>query len=164
MAAKPTQNKDGEKPKAGIGGLVAVILILAGVAAAGGFTMVNHAMQVATDKSKLDNESAKMQIAVEYTGTMLTEPLPPVITNMATADSWVRIEAALVYDGASGKLPAPLPVEITEDILALMRTLTLSQVAGPSGFLHLKGDITERAQQRSEGRISDVLILSLVFE
>jgi flagellar protein FliL len=112
----------------------------------------------------LDTEAAKKQIAAEYTGSMQTEVLPAVITNMATPDSWVRMEALLVYDRANGKLPATLPAEITEDILALMRTLTLSHVAGPSGFLHLKGDIVERASQRSEGRVSDVLISTLVFE
>ena len=162
MAGKSTQKTD--KPKGGLGGFIAVVLVLAGVAAAGGFSLVKHAMQVASDKAVADGEAAKKQIAVEYTGTMKTEILPPVITNLATPDSWVRMEAILVYDGADGKLPSTLPAEITEDILALMRTLTLSHVAGPSGFLHLKGDIVERANQRSEGRVSDVLISTLVFE
>ncbi len=164
MAGKQTQIKSDEKPKSGLVGFIAVVLVLAGVAAAGGYSLVNHAMQVTAAKAKLDTESAKKQIATAYTGTMLTEPLSAIITNLATPNSWVRMEASLVYDGASGKLPAALPLEITEDILALMRTLKLSQVAGPSGFLHLKGDIVERALQRSEGRVSDVLILSLVFE
>jgi flagellar protein FliL len=153
-----------DKAKSGIGGFIGVIVVLTGVAAAGGYSLVNHAMHVATDKSKIETETAKKTIAAEYTGTMQTVMLSPVITNMATPDSWVRMEASLVYDGADGKLPPNLPAEITEDILALMRTLTLGHVSGPSGFLHLKGDIVERAYQRSEGRVSDVLIQSLVFE
>ena len=148
----------------GLGGFIAIVLVLAGVAAAGGYGLVTHAMQVATDKSKADTETAKKAVSVEYTGTKQTVPLPPIITNMATPNSWVRMEATLVYDGAEGKLPATLPAEITEDILALVRSLTLGHVTGPSGFLQLKGDIAERAYQRSEGRVSDVLILSLVFE
>ena len=148
----------------GLGGFIAIVLVLAGVAAAGGYGLVTHAMQIATDKSKADTETAKKAVSVEYTGTKQTVPLPPIITNMATPNSWVRMEATLVYDGAEGKLPATLPAEITEDILALVRSLTLGHVTGPSGFLQLKGDIAERAYQRSEGRVSDVLILSLVFE
>ena len=159
MAAQKTV-----KASSGLGGFIAVVLVLAGVAAAGGYSLVTHAMQVATDKSKADSETAKKAVSTEYTGTKQTVPLPPIITNMATPDSWVRMEATMVYDGAEGKLPATLPAEITEDILALVRTLTLGHVSGPSGFLHLKGDIVERANQRSEGRVTDVLILSLVFE
>jgi flagellar protein FliL len=153
-----------EKPKSGIGGFLAVAFVLSGIAAAGGYSLVTHAMQVATDKSKQDTETAKKSVSVDYTGSMQTVPLPPVITNMANTNSWVRMEASLVYDGAEGNLPSTLPAEITEDILALMRTLTLAHVAGPSGFLHLKGDIVERANQRSGGRVKDVLVLSLVFE
>ena len=164
MAKKKPETAQNEKPKNAMGAFIGVVLVLAGVAAAGGYSLVDHAMKVATDKSKLDTETAKKSIAVEYTGTMQTVALTPVITNMATSDSWVRMEASLVYDGADGKLPPNLPAEITEDILALMRTLTLGHVSGPSGFLHLKGDIVERANQRSEGRVSDVLIQSLVFE
>jgi flagellar protein FliL len=152
------------KTKGGAGAFIGVVMVLAGVAAAGGYSLVNHAMQVATEKSKLDTEIAKKSLAVEYTGTMQTVVLQPVITNMATPDSWVRLEATLVYDGANGNLPAIIPAEITEDILALLRTLTLGHVSGPSGFLHLKGDIVERANQRSAGRVSDVLIQALVFE
>jgi flagellar protein FliL len=164
MAKQKPEMAKSEASKSGLGGFIGVVLVLAGIAAAGGFSLVNHAMHVAMDKSKLDTETAKKSIAVEYTGTMQTVALAPVITNMATPDSWVRMEASLVYDGADGKLPPNLPAEITEDILALMRTLTLGHVSGPSGFLHLKGDIVERANQRSEGRVSDVLIQSLVFE
>ena len=164
MAKQKPENVKTDKPKSGLGGFIGVVLVLAGVAAAGGYSLVNHAMHVATDKNKSDTETAKKSIAVEYTGTMQTVALAPVITNMATPESWVRMEASLVYDGADGKLPPNLPAEITEDILALMRTLTLGHVSGPSGFLHLKGDIVERANQRSEGRVSDVLIQSLVFE
>jgi flagellar protein FliL len=164
MANQKFENSKSEKTKAGLGGFIGVVLVLTGLAAAGGYTLVSHAMQVASDKSKLDTETAKKSIAIEYTGKMQTVALMPVITNMATPDSWVRMEATLVYDGSNGSLPATIPAEITEDILALMRTLTLGHVSGPSGFLHLKGDIVERANQRSAGRVSDVLIQSLVFE
>ena len=153
-----------EKPKSGLGRFIGVVLVLAGIAAAGGYSLVKHAMEVATQKSEHDTEIAKKQVSTEYTGTMQTVALKPVITNIATEGSWVRMEATLVYDSANGNLPAVVPAEITEDILALLRTLTLGHVSGPSGFLHLKGDVVERAHQRSQGRVSDVLIQSLVFE
>ncbi|MGL4406205.1 MAG: flagellar basal body-associated FliL family protein [Notoacmeibacter sp.] len=157
-------SKTSEAPKGGMAASIGVILVLAGLAAGGGYFLVNHAMSVAVENSKQDNEAAKQVISEAYSGTKHTLPLLPVITNMATQNSWVRMEAALVYDEAEGKLPQTLPAEITEDILALMRTLTIAHVSGPSGFMHLKEDIVERAFQRSEGRVSDVLILTLVFE
>lgn len=154
-------------PKTAANGMalsLGVILMLGALAGLGGFFLVNHAMKVAAEQSKQDNEAAKKTISEAYSGTKQSVSLPPVITNMATPDSWVRMEAALVFDGADGKLPQTLPSEITEDILAYMRTLTLGHVSGPSGFIHLKEDIVDRAYQRSEGRVGDVLILTLVFE
>jgi flagellar FliL protein len=53
---------------------------------------------------------------------------------------------------------------IHEDILAYMRTVTLQQVQGASGFRHLKTDLEERARIRSDGLATQLMIRTLLFE
>lgn len=150
--------------KGGMIGFLAVTLALAGVGAGGGFFLVRHAMEVARSEAKSESEAAKAEVKADYAGTRKAAGLPPIITNLATPGTWVRLEAAVVYDEAEGKLPPALPAEITEDILAFLRTLTVGHITGPSGFLHLKDDLNERAALRSNGVVKDVLIQMLVIE
>lgn len=88
--------------------------------------------------------------------------LEPITTNLAApAETWVRMEAAIVTDEA---LPQPLVEEIHQDLLAFLRTVKLHQVEGASGFQHLKADLEERAKIRSEGRVKQLLIRTLILE
>lgn len=45
-----------------------------------------------------------------------------------------------------------------------MRTVKLDQIQSASGFRHLKSDLEERADIRSDGRIKRVLIKTFLFE
>lgn len=155
-----------EAPKKA-GGLVAFLgltLILAGAGGGGGFFLVRHAMEVARSEAKAQAEAAPKDLPDSVAGTMRAEALPPLITTLATSGAWVRLEAAMVYNAEAGKLPPTLPMQLTEDMLAYLRTLTVAHISGPSGFLHLKQDLAERARIRSEDRVEDILIQVLVFE
>lgn len=93
---------------------------------------------------------------------LVTQDLPPITTNMAApTETWVRMDLSLLLD-------LPLPTEtaaaIHQDLLAFMRTVKMHQVEGPSGFQHLKADLRERAMIRSDGKVRDVLIRTLVYE
>lgn len=89
-------------------------------------------------------------------------PLEPVTTNLAAPrDIWVRMELAIVF---SAPPPPQLVRTIHEDILAYMRTVTLQQVQGASGFRHLKTDLEERARIRSDGLATQLMIRTLLFE
>lgn len=89
-------------------------------------------------------------------------PLEPVTTNLAAPrDVWVRMELAIVFTAP----PAPEMLRaIHDDIMAYMRTVTLQQVNGASGFRHLKTDLEERARIRSDGLATELLIRTLLFE
>ena len=91
--------------------------------------------------------------------------LPPIIANLADPpDAWVRIQATLVFDGALTQKPDVVAAEIAEDILAFMRTLTLAQIAGASGLQHLREDLNERAAIRSNGRVRELILQTLVVQ
>ena len=45
-----------------------------------------------------------------------------------------------------------------------MRTVPLAQLEGPSGFLHLREDLNDRARIRSGGKVRELVVHALVLE
>lgn len=91
--------------------------------------------------------------------------LPPVITNLADpSTAWVRLQTAIVYDKKDVAKPQMLAATITGDILAYMKTVTLTQIGGASGLEHLREDLNERASIRSKGRVRELIIQTLVVQ
>jgi flagellar FliL protein len=54
--------------------------------------------------------------------------------------------------------------EIRQDVLAYLRTLSLAQIQGPSGLLHLREDLNERVKLRSKGVIQELVLESLIVQ
>jgi flagellar protein FliL len=88
--------------------------------------------------------------------------LEGITTSLADpTDVWARMELALVFDD----VPDPVLAEqIHQDFLAYLRTVKSRQIEGASGFQHFKTDLEERARIRSDGRVKQVLIRTLLFE
>ncbi|MBX3531273.1 MAG: flagellar basal body-associated FliL family protein [Rhizobiaceae bacterium] len=89
-------------------------------------------------------------------------PLETITTNLADpTEVWVRLELALVFT----EQPDPeLAETVHQDILAYMRTVKARQIERPSGFQHLRSDLDERARVRSDGKVKQVLIRTMLFE
>lgn len=91
--------------------------------------------------------------------------LPPIVTNLAApTDIWVRMEASLLFEGKTLPHGEAMAGEISGDILAYMRTLTLAQIQGVAGLQHLRADLSERASIRSEGKVRELIIKALVVQ
>jgi flagellar protein FliL len=91
--------------------------------------------------------------------------LPPIVTNMGqTSETWVRLQAAVVFDSTGIEKPDVMVKEIAGDILGFMQTLSVRQLTGPSGLQHLREDLNERAIMRSDGRVRELVIESLVVQ
>lgn len=88
--------------------------------------------------------------------------LEPITSNLLyPADSMVRIELALLFKGPPDVAMAET---IHQDVLAYLKTVSLQDIQGPSGFRNLKDDIQERVDLRSEGRVSQVMFRTFVVE
>jgi flagellar FliL protein len=101
----------------------------------------------------------------KYTSDTMVRALEPIITNLASPiDTWVRIETAVVFK--AGALPNPdvALAEIRQDEIAYLRTISLSQLEGPSALQHLREDLNERASLRTGGKVSEVVIQTLVVQ
>jgi flagellar FliL protein len=91
--------------------------------------------------------------------------LPAVVTNLgAPQDTWVRLEASFIYDPKVTLHPDALGGQIADDILAFLRTISLSQIQGIAGLQNLRLDINERAAIRSNGSVKELVIRSLVIQ
>jgi flagellar FliL protein len=95
---------------------------------------------------------------------MATLDVPPVVTNLAAPpDVWIRIEGSILFEG---KLPhgEALVGQISSDLLAFMRTQTLQQIQGVAGLQHLRQDLNERVSTRTDGKVREYIIKSLVVQ
>jgi len=91
--------------------------------------------------------------------------LPAIVTNLGSpADTWIRLEASFIYDPKITPHPDALGGQISDDILAFLRTISLSQVQGIAGLQNLRLDINERAAIRSNGAVKELVIRSLVIQ
>ncbi|MBV8662199.1 MAG: flagellar basal body-associated FliL family protein [Hyphomicrobiales bacterium] len=91
--------------------------------------------------------------------------LPPIVTNLGGAsDVWIRLEASIVYDTKALPHPEAVAGEIAADELAYLRTATLAQMEGPIGMQGIRQDLAERAKIRSGGKVSELIIRTLVVQ
>lgn len=91
-------------------------------------------------------------------------PLAPIVTNLAEGASvWIRIEASLVFDEVPPDADA-LAARIQEDVVGYLRTVSLKQIEGATGFQYLSEDLNERARARSDGLVRELIIQGLIVE
>ncbi|MCG7392047.1 flagellar basal body-associated FliL family protein [Microvirga sp. ACRRW] len=103
--------------------------------------------------------------ASAYTGDITIRKLAAVVTNLAGSETdWIRLEASLVYKGGIEFNPELLVAEARQDILAYLRTVTLAQIQGPSGLLHVREDLNERVKIRSNGLVQELVLETLVVQ
>lgn len=174
-----------EAQKGNKGGLVAlaVLTLIAGGAGAG------HGMftfqQLATAASK--NQDSATEKAPNTHGSahgekgqavpidpkqkpklpskLVTRELPPLITNIQMPpDMWVRLEGMLVFDQADIENADLLSADISGDLIGYLRSLTLREIQGADGLMFLKQDLKERIVLRSEKKVRDFVIQSLVVQ
>ena len=91
--------------------------------------------------------------------------MPPIVTNIGSPkDTWIRLEAAIVFDAKAVQHPETLAEDIAGDELAYLRTVALTQIEGPIGLENIRQDLNERAAIRSGGKVSELVIRTLVVQ
>lgn len=99
------------------------------------------------------------------TSTSNLMDLPPIVTNLsAPADTWVRVEASIIFDAKTMPHPETVAAEIATDELAYLRTIGLAQLQGPIGLENIRQDLTDRAVTRSGGKVSELILRTLVVQ
>jgi flagellar FliL protein len=91
--------------------------------------------------------------------------LPAIVTNLsAPQDTWIRLEASLLFDAKAVPHPEVLGAQIAGDILAFLRATSLMQLQGVAGLQNLREDLNERVAIRSGGSVKEIVIRTLVVQ
>jgi flagellar FliL protein len=182
--AKPATPPEPEEPEAGtdppvppvknggsVGAFIAVMLILTGgCIGAGGLLGLQLSARIEQGpQSKADacggSPGPGPEFKSRYPASANLRSLAPIVTNLASPErTWVRLEASLVMDGEQTAETNMLAGQITEDIIAYLRTVALVQIQGASGFQYLREDLNDRVRVRSGGKVRDLVIQSLIVE
>ncbi|WP_295556016.1 flagellar basal body-associated FliL family protein [uncultured Hyphomicrobium sp.] len=162
---------DGEtegKKGGGGGGLIGfVVVTLLALGLGAGFGMFvdtapapAEAVAEAKDKEATAAKAGEKAIGADAKLVALT----PIVVNLADPrDAWIRIEASMLVEGMVQGTDS-LAAQLAEDFVAYLRTASLSEFEGPSGFQNLREDFLDRAAIRDREHIKDVVIHGIVVE
>jgi flagellar protein FliL len=143
---------------------IALLIVTALSGAAGGFYGLRAPAPDAAPAAKANAEEKPAAAASLPANSGLLD-LAPIITNLSVPqDTWVRLEASLLYDDKALPHPEALGAEISGDILAYLRTTTLTQIQGIAGLQNLRQDLNERVAIRSNGAVKALVIRTLVLQ
>ncbi len=141
----------------GLKGTLAEFLVIALISAgaSAGFEMVRPA--------GLETQKPKETAAPAEASTLFD--LQPIVTNLGQPqDTWIRLEASILFDPKTLPHPEAVAGKVSEDILAYLRTVTLKQLEGPIGLEAIREDLNERATIRSEGKVRELVLRALVVQ
>jgi flagellar FliL protein len=162
--AKAHKRADGSAKLSGATTALAFVLVTVIAAGAG----AGHGLRAAKPQ---DHPEAAKTTQPQPHGEMkgatgdLTRELPPIVATLSEPKNvWMRLETAIVLDRAALPEADRLAREITGDVLAFVRTLSLPQLQGASGLQHLREDLNERAATRSKGRVRELIIQAMVLQ
>jgi flagellar FliL protein len=117
-----------------------------------------HADKGHGDKKDADKSAAASRVA----GVVA---LPPVVAPLkAPAEVWVRFEGAIVVDAMPAPEAALLASRVAADTLAYFSTQSLPDLEGGAGLNGVREDLLERARLRSDGKVRELLVTTLVAQ
>ena len=74
------------------------------------------------------------------------------------------MEASIIFDAKATQHPEIMAAEIATDELAYLRTIALTQLQGPIGLENIRQDLTDRAVVRSGGKVTELVLRTLVVQ
>ena len=173
--AKENKAEGAKGSKPSVMSVIIPVLLLTLIAGGGGFAVAtllgpNLAMAPQAEVAASDGDHASKPEEETAGGehgenTGVIRQLAPIVTNLASPkDVWIRIELSIVIKPEAKTEQDLIAVKSSDQILALLRTIDLAQIEGPSGFLHFREDINDLVRESSEHKVAQVLINSMVVE
>jgi flagellar FliL protein len=143
---------------------LAMLIVTALALASGGFYGLRVSAPGAEHPEKDARVEEKPTVANVPADSSLYD-LPAIVTNLsAPQDTWIRLEASLLFDAKTVPHPEILGAEIAGDILAFLRATSLTQIQGVAGLQNLREDLNERVAIRSGGSVKELVIRTLVVQ
>lgn len=165
ITAAPVEGGETAERSSGLLGFIIAMLVATVVAGVGGGIFGMYGIGTSGGASEKSAEKHADRPKHNFAGALNLKALSPIITNLAAPrGTWIRLEAAIVIDGAAAKEENVLAGKISEDIVAFLRTVPLVQIEGANGFQHLREDLNDRARMRSGGSVRELIIQSMIVE
>ncbi|MFK7903299.1 MAG: flagellar basal body-associated protein FliL [Nitratireductor sp.] len=178
LEGAPELKVEEEKPqKSGFMTTIIALLLLSGVAIGAGWFVANQnsapPASVEAEQTDVEKKVAKAMpkksegdaSAEELEAPSFTR-LDPFLLNLPRSDnSLLRLELGLITDdGYNSITNLAEQARLVDEIFTYLKTIKLDMYTGPSGYLHLREDLLERAQFATKGRVKKVLVLSMAVE
>ena len=91
-------------------------------------------------------------------------PLAPIVTNLREPSSlYVRLEAVVVLEPNTPDAAA-LAAKIGDDLVSYLRTVSITELDGPTGFQYVREDMRKRSMQLGGGKVKELLLQSFVVQ
>jgi len=98
------------------------------------------------------------------TNSIITR-VTPVIANLKLPEGmWVRLDTVIVSSQLDAQEATILTSQFGQDTLQYLQTLSLNDLEGSQALANLRQDLLERVQSRSNGRVKELIITSLVVQ
>jgi len=92
-------------------------------------------------------------------------PLQPPIVRMGGGNGkWLRLEGAVAFHGPSKDDRTAMTAQLGEDLMLLLASTALNQIASPTGLEFLRDDMNDIVQSRTNGMAGRFVLKSLVVE
>jgi flagellar FliL protein len=138
--------------------IIAILVVTVIAVAMGALFAIPPAAEAPGQKNDLG-------LAEELPATARLFDMPPIVTNLGEPrDTWIRLEASIVFDAKALPHPEVIAGEIAGDELAYLHTVALTQIEGPIGLQNVRQDLNERAVIRSGGKVTELIVRTLVVQ
>lgn len=149
--------------------VVILVLTLIGVVCGAGFgifVLKSKPLAVATTAVKLPEKEPVSQLPLtsRYPAEAVEVALDPIISSIGPNDKTkMRLEVSMIVNKSGASSPL-LKKEMTEDIIAFLRSISMEDISGSRGFQNLREDLDDLAQVRGRGAVYGLLISGFVVE
>ncbi len=154
MTEKDVTEKGGSR-----GGILGTVIgTLAAIA--GGFAFGSFGVKSASPAAEAAAPPAKAPLVKPNE----VRPLAPIVTNLREPSTlYVRLEAVVVLEPNTPD-SAVIAAKIGDDLVSYLRTVSLSELEGPTGFQYLREDLKKRSLQLGAGKVKDLFLQSFVIQ
>lgn len=143
-------------------GVIVGALVGTVAAAAGGFAFGYMAIKTANPVPEAETRAAPAKTPAVKPS--MVKPLAPIITNLREPSNlFVRLEAVVVLEPDTPE-PDVITAKISDNLTSYLRTVSLSDLSGPTGFQYVREDLRERSIQIGAGKVRELLFQAFVIQ
>jgi flagellar protein FliL len=147
-----------------IGIVIGTLAAAGGGFAFGAFALKNAAPQPQQHQQQSQHQQGKPEAPTKPPKPPEVKSLPTIVVNLRDpANAVVRLEAVVVIEPETPDAAA-IAAKIGDDLVAYLKTVSASELEGPTGFQYFREDLRRRATQVGGAKVKELLLQSFVIQ